>query len=225
MVARRPCEVNSAPGPHLVVQRLPALRRDAYEMPADINQHLTEQERKALLRFIRGRVRTDEDAEDILQDILTQTLSLSPLTKPIEDLSAWLFRAARNRIIDWWRRLRTRADAGEVPLPAEEDDSSPVLGELIGDHSYKPDHLYQRELVREAIIEALAKLPPAQREVFLLHELEGVSFKEMAEASGTPIGTLLARKKYAVDALKKALQETLSLQEGEDPTGAVDPRR
>jgi RNA polymerase sigma factor (sigma-70 family) len=193
-------------------------------MPEDLSQRLTDHDRKALLRFIRGRVRTDEDAEDILQDILAQTLSVSPL-KPIEDLSAWLFRAARNRIVDWWRRIRTRADAGEVPLPTEEDDSEPVLPNLMGDHSAKPDHLYQREVVREAIVEALAKLPAAQREVFLLHELEGVSFKEMAEASGTPIGTLLARKKYAVDALKKALQRSLALNENDDPTGEVDPHR
>jgi RNA polymerase sigma factor (sigma-70 family) len=178
------------------------------EKPQDFKERLAAQDRNVLYRFIRDRVRSDEDAEDILQDILTQTLSLSPLTSPIEDLSAWLFRSARNRIIDWWRRGKTKRDAGEVPLPeAADSEEGPVLAELLGDSSAGPDRLYRRERIREALVEALAKLPAAQREVFLLHELEGVSFKEMAEASGTPLGTLLARKKYAVDALKRALAE------------------
>lgn len=175
-------------------------------MPKDLGERLAAQDRGMLLRFIRERVQTDEDAEDILQDIFTQTLSLAPIKNPIEDLSAWLFRSARNRIIDWWRRRKTKKDAGEVPLP-EENPEGPILADLLADYSFGPDKLYRQERIREALIEALAKLPAAQREVFVLHELEGVSFKEMAEATGVPLGTLLARKKYAVDALKRALAE------------------
>jgi RNA polymerase sigma factor (sigma-70 family) len=176
-------------------------------MPQGFGERITDKERRTLFRFIRDRVRSDEDAEDILQDILTQSLSLSSITGPIEDITAWLFRSARNRIIDWWRRRKTKQNAGEVPLPADDPDEGPVLAELLADRSEDPDRLYLRERLKEALVTALAKLPKAQREVFMMHELEGISFKEMSEASGTPIGTLLARKKYAVDALQKALEE------------------
>lgn len=176
-------------------------------MPQDFGERLTDQDRSTLYRFIRARVRSDEDAEDILQDILTQSLSLSSITGPIEDITAWLFRSARNRIIDWWRRRKTKQNAGEVPLPEDDPEEGPMLADLLADTSVGPDKLYLRERLKEALVEALTKLPPAQREVFMMHELEGISFKEMSEASGVPVGTLLARKKYAVDALKKALTE------------------
>ena len=176
-------------------------------MPQDFGERLTDQDRSTLYRFIRARVRSDEDAEDILQDILTQSLSLSSITGPIEDVTAWLFRSARNRIIDWWRRRKTKQNAGEVPLPADDPEEGPMLADLLADTSVGPDKLYLRERLKEALVEALTALPKPQREVFMMHELEGISFKEMSEASGVPVGTLLARKKYAVDALKKALTE------------------
>ena len=176
-------------------------------MPQDFGARLTDQDRSTLYRFIRARVRSDEDAEDILQDILTQSLSLSSITSPIEDITAWLFRSARNRIIDWWRRRKTKQNAGEVPLPADDPEEGPMLADLLADTSVGPDKLYLRERLKEALVEALTALPKLQREVFIMHELEGISFKEMSEASGVPMGTLLTRKKYAVEALKKALSE------------------
>jgi RNA polymerase sigma factor (sigma-70 family) len=176
-------------------------------MPQDFGERLTNQDRSTLYRFIRARVRSDEDAEDILQDILTQSLSLSSITGPIEDLTAWLFRSARNRIIDWWRRRKTKQNAGEVPLPADDPEEGPMLADLLADTSVGPDKLYLRERLKEALVVALTALPKLQREVFMMHELEGISFKEMSEASGVPMGTLLTRKKYAVEALQKALTE------------------
>jgi RNA polymerase sigma factor (sigma-70 family) len=176
-------------------------------MPQDFGERLTNQDRSALYRFIRARVRSNEDAEDILQDILTQSLSLSSITGPIEDLTAWLFRSARNRIIDWWRRRKTKQNAGEVPLPADDPEEGPMLADLLADTSVGPDKLYLRERLKEALVVALTALPKLQREVFMIHELEGISFKEMSEASGVPMGTLLTRKKYAVEALQKALTE------------------
>jgi RNA polymerase sigma factor (sigma-70 family) len=176
-------------------------------MPQDFGERLTNQDRSALYRFIRARVRSNEDAEDILQDILTQSLSLSSITGPIEDLTAWLFRSARNRIIDWWRRRKTKQNAGEVPLPADDPEEGPMLADLLADTSVGPDKLYLRERLKEALVVALTALPKLQREVFMMHELEGISFKEMSEASGVPMGTLLTRKKYAVEALQKALTE------------------
>jgi len=160
-------------------------------------------ERKRLLDFIRKRVRNQSDAEDILQDVFYQLVTSYNVTEPIEKLTAWLFTVARNKIIDWYRKRRPEA------LPADEaDPSAPLnLEEILFDPRQNPDQVYARSLVWTELSEALDELPDEQREVFVMHELEGRSFKEIAELTAEPINTLLSRKRYAVLFLREKLQE------------------
>ena len=160
-------------------------------------------ERKRLLDFIRKRVRNQADAEDILQDVFYQLVTSYSVTDPIEKMTAWLFTVARNKIIDWYRKRRPDSlrAAGDNP-------SSPLnLEEILFDPRQNPDQVYARSLVWTELAGALDELPDEQREVFVMHELEGRSFKEIAEISGEPLNTLLSRKRYAVILLRDRLQE------------------
>jgi len=160
-------------------------------------------ERKRLLDFIRKRVRNQSDAEDILQDVFYQLVTNYSVTDPIEKLTAWLFTVARNKIIDWYRKRRPES------LPSDPGDlDSPLnLEEVLFDPKQNPDRVYARSLVWSELSEALDELPDEQRDVFVMHELEGRSFKEIAELTGEPINTLLSRKRYAVLFLREQLQE------------------
>jgi RNA polymerase sigma factor (sigma-70 family) len=161
------------------------------------------QERQRLSDFIRRRVRNDADAEDILQDVLAQLVSSYSVTDPIEQVTAWLFRVARNRIIDWYRRKRP-----DRPAAGSGDPEAPLnLEEILFDPKQDPDRVYARSLVWKELADALDELPEDQRQVFVWHELEGKSFKEMAEITGAPLNTLLSRKRYAVLHLRDRLQE------------------
>jgi RNA polymerase sigma factor (sigma-70 family) len=166
-------------------------------------QKAVEQERLRLFRFIRKRVRNEEDAEDILQDVLYQFVSSYSVTEPIERLTSWLFTVARNKIIDWYRRRRPD------PLPMESDESwHPInLEDILFDPTQNPEDLYYRSVVWTELADVLDDLPPEQREVFVMHELEGRSFKEIAELTGEGINTLLSRKHYAVLYLRERLQD------------------
>ncbi|MGH8782189.1 RNA polymerase sigma factor [Paraburkholderia sp.] len=165
-------------------------------------------ERGRLGRFIGRRVRDPGDAEDILQDVLYEFVEAYRLPAPIEQVSAWLFRVARNRIVDRFRKRREQPVAELAPA-AENDD---------GDESYRldlelpasdagPEAAYARSVLLLALQEALDDLPPEQREVFVAHELEGRSFKELAAASGVSVNTLLGRKRYAVLHLRARLRD------------------
>ena len=160
-------------------------------------------ERKRLLDFIRKRVRNQSDAEDILQDVFYQLAMSYSVTEPIEKMTAWLFTVARNKIIDWYRKRRPDS------LPADQDDPSAPLNleEILFDPRQNPDRVYARSLVWTELSDALDELPDEQREVFVMHELEGRSFKEIAEITGEPLNTLLSRKRYAVLFLREQLQE------------------
>jgi RNA polymerase sigma factor (sigma-70 family) len=160
-------------------------------------------ERRHLFDFIRRRVRTTEDAEDILQDVLFQFVASYSVTEPIEKLTSWLFRVARNKIVDWYRKKRPNS------LPWDEHNSSEPLNleDILYDSSMSPDTLYGRSVVWSELSDALDDLPEEQRQVFVLHELEGKSFKEIAAETGEPINTLLSRKRYAILALRKQLQD------------------
>ena len=141
-----------------------------------------------LFDFIRKCVKTEEDAEDILQDVFYQLLSNYNITEPIEKLSSRLFAVARNRIVDWYRR---RKHHGSFPL--DEDTGLPINPEgFLFDPEQEPDEVFGRALVWEA----LDDLPEEQRDIFILHELEGRSFKEIAEITGERLNTLLSRKRY-----------------------------
>ena len=160
-------------------------------------------ERKRLFDFIRRRVGTEEDAEDILQDVFLQLASSSNITEPIEHLTAWLFTVARNKVIDWYRKKRPKS------LSFDEDTTDGPLSvrEILFDPSQDPDQVFARSLVWTELAEALDELPEEQKMVFVMHELEGKSFKEIAAMTGEPINTLLSRKRYAVLFLRDRLQD------------------
>ena len=155
---------------------------------------------RRLLGFIRKRVKNDADAQDILQDVFYQFIGN---TSPIEQMSAWLFTVARNKITD--RQRKHKPEALEDIFGAGENDASFDWGEVFFDASDNPETEYLRSLFWEALDNALAELPAAQREVFVLNEIEGVPFKEIAERTGETINTLLSRKRYAVLHLRERL--------------------
>ena len=151
-------------------------------------------ERERLWRFIRRRVPDMRDAEDILQDVLCEWLQAERVLAPIEQAGAWLFRVARNRITDLFRKRRT--DSLEELM----------LEEVLPSADGGPEAAYARGVLLEVIGEALEELPAAQREVFMGHEIDGKSFAEMAAENGVAVNTLLSRKRYAVLALRRRLQ-------------------
>lgn len=159
-----------------------------------------EREQGRLRSFIRARVPDTRDAEDILQDVFCEFVVAQRLARPIEHAAAWLFRVARNRIIDLLRGRRPTE-----PITAGDEDSA-GLEDLLPSPDAGPDALYARSVMIEALEEALAELPGEQREVFLAHECDGRSFRDLAAETGVSINTLLARKHYAVRHLRRRLQ-------------------
>jgi RNA polymerase sigma factor (sigma-70 family) len=161
-----------------------------------------------LRSFIRRRVLDAAEAEDILQDVLYELVAAHRLMQPIEQAGAWLMRVARNRIIDRFRRKR--ADAFEARTAARSDDGDAegsVLEELLPSIEPGPEGEAIRQVLLEQVEEALDDLPREQREVFIAHELEGASFKELSGRWGVSVNTLLSRKRYAVLALRDKLQD------------------
>jgi RNA polymerase sigma factor (sigma-70 family) len=160
-------------------------------------------ERGRLGRFIRRRVPDPGEAEDILQDVFFEFMEAYRLPEPIEVAGAWLFRVARNRIIDRFRKKK------EVPLTelTGEEDEQFWLDEVLPSPEAGPEAAYARRVLMEALHEALEELPAEQSAPFIAHELEGKSFKELAAESGVSINTLLARKRYAVKHLQARLRE------------------
>ena len=156
---------------------------------------------KRLLGFIRKRVSNEADAEDILQDVFYQ---LAGNTQPIEQLTAWLFRVARNRIVDVKRKHKPEL-LDDLYTSKEDDD---MLGwkELLIDLDNTPESAYLRTIFWETLDNALDELPAEQKKVFVLNELEGTPFKEIAEQTGVTVNTLLSRKRYAVLHLRERLQ-------------------
>ena len=157
-----------------------------------------------LRAFIRKRVADQSDAEDILQDVFYELVETYRMMKPVEQVTAWLFRVARNRITDLFRRKTREAPAAE-PVVTEEGEEL-RLEDLLPSPDAGPDAAYARTLLVDALDEALEELSAEQREVFIAHELMGYSFKELSEQSGIPVNTLLSRKHYAVLHLRDRLQ-------------------
>ncbi len=155
-----------------------------------------------LRRFVRSRVFDSADVEDIVQDVFYELIEAYRLLKPAEQVTAWLFRVARNRITDLFRRRR------DVSLDehASDDESADSLGDLLPSPDAGPDALFARKVLLEALEEALDELPQSQREVFLAHEIDGRSFKELSDETGTSVNTLLSRKRYAVLYLRDRLK-------------------
>jgi RNA polymerase sigma factor (sigma-70 family) len=154
---------------------------------------VVDREQSRLRRFIRRRVPDPRDAEDILQEVFYELVEANRLLMPIDHVTGWLFRVARNRITDLFRRNRP-------------EDASGTLEDLLPSREAGPDAVYARQLLLEELEAAIADLPPEQRAAFIGHELEGRSFKEMSAATGVSVNTLLSRKRYAVMRLRERLQ-------------------
>ncbi|HVG53563.1 MAG TPA: sigma-70 family RNA polymerase sigma factor [Vicinamibacterales bacterium] len=170
--------------------RLDRMTFDQNERIAEV----VEREQPRLRRFIRRRVPDPGDAEDILQDVFSTLVEANRLLMPIDHITGWLFRVARNRITDLFRKRRPGSlDGLQDLLP------SPQAG---------PEAAYARQLLLDELAAAIADLPKDQRDVFVGHEVEGLSFKEMAAASGVSVNTLLSRKRYAVLRLRQRLRRT-----------------
>jgi len=165
---------------------------------------VVKREQARLLNFIRRRVPDPRDAEDILQDVFCELVEANRLLMPIDHITGWLFRVARNRIIDLFRKKKPEsfsdAEAGV------QDDDLLRFEDLLPSPDAGPAALYARKVLLDELALALGELPEEQRAVFVAHELEGRSFKQMAAASGVSMNTLLARKRYAVRRLRERLQ-------------------
>ncbi len=178
---------------------------EIYESLVQQIEELFRRDRKKFLGFIRQRVRTPEDAEDILQDVFTNVLAAAAhVTKPIENIASWVFTAVRNRIIDSYRKKKAESFS-DMQLPSQIEEGSEGFETTIVDTSADPERDLMRQTIWEAIQEVLAELPPEQREVFIKNEFEGIPFRQIAEETGVNINTLLARKRYAVLHLRKRL--------------------
>ena len=162
-------------------------------------------EQARLRQFIRKRVPDDGDAEDILQEVFYELVDTYRLVKPVGQVGAWLFRVARNRIIDLFRS-KSKSVAGNDSMPAMEDGQAQQWEDLLPSPDAGPDAAYARSVLLEELDAALEELPEEQRDVFVAHEIEGRSFKELSEATGVSINTLLSRKRYAVLQLRDRLQ-------------------
>jgi RNA polymerase sigma factor (sigma-70 family) len=162
-------------------------------------------EQARLRNFIRGRVPDRADAEDILQDVFYELVEAYRLLQPVEHVSAWLYRVARNRITDLFRKRKPQVFTDE-PATITEDGEPLRVQDLLPARDGGPEAAYARSVLLEELDEALDELPPEQREVFIAHELEGRSFKELAEESGLTVNALVLRKHYAVIHLRRRLE-------------------
>jgi RNA polymerase sigma factor (sigma-70 family) len=176
--------------------------------PVEQNQQISavvSREQSRLRRFIRRRVVDASDAEDILQEVFYELVEAFRMMKPIEQVTAWLFRVARNRITDLFRS-RSRESQRKQPVRVSEDGELLSLEDLLPSPDAGPEAAYARRVLLEQLDEALDELPPEQREVFVAHEFMGYSFKELAAKTGLSVNTLPSRKHYAVQHLRERLR-------------------
>jgi RNA polymerase sigma factor (sigma-70 family) len=176
-------------------------------MPLEQDQRISEvvkREQSRLRNFIRRRVPDPRDAEDILQDVFYELVEANRLLMPIEHVTGWLFRVARNRITDLFRKKKTEGFSGTAV--ADEFDERLQLEDLLPSPDAGPEALYARNVLLSELELAVDDLPEEQREVFVAHELDGRSFKEMAAETGVSVNTLLSRKHYAVLHLRARLR-------------------
>jgi RNA polymerase sigma factor (sigma-70 family) len=162
-------------------------------------------EQSRLRNFIRKRVLDESEAEDILQEVFYELVQAYRLMKPVEQAGAWLFRVARNRIIDRFRKRKPEAVRNDPPGVDEEGELF-SWEDLLPSPDAGPEAAYAREVLIDEIDAALDELPEEQREVFVAHELEGRSFNELAAETGLSVNTLLSRKHYAVLHLRRRLR-------------------
>ena len=162
-------------------------------------------EQSRLRNFIRRRVPDPRDAEDILQDVFCELVEANRLLMPIDHVTGWLFRVARNRIIDFFRKKKPQSFTDTAIV--DDDDELLRLEDLLPSPDGGPEALYARNVLLDELELAIDELPADQRDAFVAHELEGRSFKQMAAESGVSVNTLLSRKRYAVLHLRERLQK------------------
>jgi RNA polymerase sigma factor (sigma-70 family) len=180
-----------------------SLKRMALEQDQRISE-VVKREQSRLRNFIRQRVPDPRDAEDILQDVFYELVEANRLLMPIEHVTGWLFRVARNRITDLFRKKKPESFSDTAI--ADEDDELLRLEDLLPSPDAGPEALYARGVLLDELELAVDELPAEQRAVFVAHELEGHSFKEIAAETGVSLNTLLSRKRYAVLHLRERLQ-------------------
>ncbi len=174
----------------------------------EIKQNTFLKEKDKLLGFIRSRVSTVEEAEDILQDVFYQFVAGFEAIESIDRVTSWLYSVARNKIIDRYRRDAARPKRTDFEMLSGKDEDSPLtLQEILPDLDNTPEASLLREAIWDEITEALDELPREQREIFIQNEIEEKSFREISEATGISINTLLSRKRYAIISLRKRLQK------------------
>jgi RNA polymerase sigma factor (sigma-70 family) len=184
-----------------------SLKRMPIEMPIEQDQRISKvvkTEQFRLRNFIRRHVPDPRDAEDILQDVFYELVEANRLLMPIEHVTGWLFRVARNRITDLFRKKKTESFSDTAV--EDENDELLLLEDLLPSPDAGPEALYARNVLLAELELAVDELPKEQREVFVAHELEGRSFKAMAAETGVSVNTLLSRKRYAVRHLRERLQ-------------------
>ena len=184
-------------------RRRASLERMALEQDQRIAE-VVERERSRLRNFIRRRVPDPRDVEDVLQDVFYELVEANRLLMPIEHVTGWLFRVARNRITDLFRKKRPERISDTAAV--SEDGELLQLEDLLPSPDAGPEAVYARNVLLDELELALDELPAEQREAFVGHELEGRSFKEMAAETGVSVNTLLSRKRYAVLRLRERLQ-------------------
>jgi RNA polymerase sigma factor (sigma-70 family) len=171
-------------------------------------QETFRRERAKLLNFIRQRVNRQEDAEDIVQEVFYELMMMDRLMKPVEHLASWMFTVARNKITDLYRKKKPLLLEDMVHTKSEEgeDENQYLLAEILPSVANRAEDNIMSNAILTALAEALDDLPAEQRDVFVWHELEDKSFKEIADITGTPLNTLLSRKRYAILFLRQRLQ-------------------
>jgi RNA polymerase sigma factor (sigma-70 family) len=182
-----------------------ALRRQWAMVEDERLSAAIDRDQARLRKFIRSRVADQADAEDILQDVFYELVEAYRMMKPVEQVTAWLFRVARNRIVDLFRK-KSREARRIASAPMQEEGEVLWPGDLLPSAEAGPEAAYARNVLLEELEDALDELPEEQRDVFIAHELMGFSFKEIAAKSGASVNTLLSRKHYAVMHLRERLQ-------------------
>jgi len=177
---------------------------------AKLVENIIIKERGRLFNFIKKYVSLKEDAEDILQDVFYQFIAGFDDIVMIDRVSAWLFKSVRNKIIDKRRKKKPESFSDMKIINDEEDDDDEVFEDIIASLGYTPEDLFLYDEFNEEMNKALDSLPPEQKDIFIMSENEGFSFKEISEITGLNVNTLLSRKYYAVNQLRKKLNNYLN---------------
>lgn len=178
----------------------------AFKQENETIRQAFESEGRKLLAFIRRRIASERDAEDILQDVFFQ-FTAAMRDNPVDKAASWLFKAAGNKIIDWYRKKKPLSLESLNSTLSGDDDTGAGIEDLAFIDTEAPEIMFTREEFWQILEEILEELPEEQRDVFIMHEIEGRSFNEISELTGIGINTLISRKRYAVLELRRGLRD------------------